>query len=320
MPKKHLFPLIAFILFLSSCAPKTSINSPAPKTPLTRTYHIKEEISLVNHGKKTPDQQNLWVALIQSISPYQEVRSRKISPDNYTLLTDEYGNEYAEFNFANHPPNTTIKVEIEYEIAVNEIFYDLSNCEGELIDGYISPELHIESANPQIVKIAKNLSPNGTICEQARAFYDYVGDNLHYTHNRNDWGAQATLGFMGSDCTEYASLLIALSRADGIPARYFEGILYLDEKTSDIAYTQHAWLDLYLPGVGWAAMDPTLGRMETNRDHYFAHYTPDHIIVTEGRNPSTLRGSSYITHLYWPGNSTKISIDALTWEIALLEK
>ena len=36
-------------------------------------------------------------------------------------------------------------------------------------------------------------------------------------------------------------------------------------------------------------MDPALGRI-INRDKYFAHYTPDHIIVTMGADPSVLRG------------------------------
>jgi transglutaminase-like putative cysteine protease len=124
---------------------------------------------------------------------------------------------------------------------------------------------------------------------------------------------------MGADCTEYASLLIALSRAEGIPARYFEGLLYLEEKTESLARQEHAWADVYLPGIGWVAMDPTLGRSAIDRETYFAHYTPDHIIVTQGANPSVLRGSSYWTHLYWPGNSTRIRVDAGQWEIKPLE-
>ena len=133
------------------------------------------------------------------------------------------------------------------------------------------------------------------------------------------WGAQATFGLMGADCTEYASLVAALSRAQGIPARYYEGLLYLEERTGgideQIAQTEHAWLDVYLPGIGWTALDPTMGREQVNRDTYFAHYTPDHIIVTTGRNPSTLRGASYWTHLYWPGNLTNISVSEASWDI-----
>jgi len=240
-------------------------------------------------------------------------------------MTDEYGNQYAEFDLSDHPPGTTIEVEILYEVSVNEIMYDLSSCKGDLLDEFIQSELHIESANPQIVSLAEELSKGKrTVCDQVRAFYDYAGDHLYYAYNRQDWGAQATFGLMGSDCSEYASLVAALSRAESIPARYYEGLLYLKEQDGDknkqIAQTEHAWVDIYLPGIGWTAMDPTMGRWATHRDIYFAHHTPDHIIVTTGRNPSTLRGSSYWSHIYWPGNSTTIRITNAEWEIVPLER
>jgi len=152
-------------------------------------------------------------------------------------------------------------------------------------------------------------------CGQVRAFYDYVGNELVYSHNDADWGAQATLGEMGADCTEYASLMIALCRAAGIPARYMEGLWARGNTNQDDARTEHAWLDVYLPGVGWTPIDPTLGRSSLSRETYFAHLPPDHIIVTVGRSPSTLRGSSYWTHLYWPGNSTDIRVKEFEWQI-----
>ncbi len=318
MFKKALFFLLV-LLFLTACASYREEKLPRQEILSTRSYLVTETILLHNQGEEKPEKQNLWVALIRDFSPYQHLKSRKISPTPNRLFTDEHGNEYAEFDFSAQPPHTKITVTVQSEVIVNELRYDLSDCRGELIQENISPELHIESANPQIIRLAESLSKNSA-CQTARAFYDYVGDTLHYTYNKNAWGAQATLGFMGSDCSEYASLTIALLRAKGIPARYFEGILYLDRQNGQLAHTQHAWLDLYLPGIGWTAVDPTLGRMKNNRDNYFAHYTPNHIIVTEGRNPSPLRGSSYLTHLYWPGNSTDIVIESLAWEISPLTK
>lgn len=317
----------AFVFIFIACTPleKTTFKSqdtayPPASVVSTQAYAIHQTISLANTGDHKPEKQNLWVALIHDVPPYQEVTSREISPKKYLLLSDEYGNEYAEFDLSDHPAGRTLNVDIRYEVSVNEIVYNLSACEGDTPDEFTQPELHIESANGQIVSLARELSKGKkTICEQVRAFYDYAGDELIYSYNQNAWGAQATFGLMGSDCTEYADLVIALSRAKGIPARYYEGLLYLEDRDEDankaIAQTEHAWLDVYLPGTGWASMDPTMGRWETNRETYFAHHLPDHIIVTTGRNPSSLRGASYWSHLYWPGNLTSIRISNATWEI-----
>lgn len=290
-----------------------------PGGPVTvvghREYVVHQQLTLVNAGPGQPEKQNIWVALIRSLTPYQEVLSMDVSPKSYTLVVDEYGNHYAEFDFSGQPAGITQTVNIDYHVVVNELAYDLSVCQGDLPDEFTQPELHIESANPQIVALASELS-RGTrsVCQQVRAFYDYIGNELVYTSNGENWGAQAALGPMGADCTEYTSLLMALSRAQGIPARYYEGLLYQDKATDAVAKTEHAWPDVYFPSIEWTAMDPTLGRNLLNRDTYFAHYTPDHIIVTMGVNPSVLRGSSYWSYLYWPGDSTHISVDG-EWKI-----
>jgi transglutaminase-like putative cysteine protease len=322
----RVFWSIVLIFLLLGCQPRADSLIPAKTTPgpfVTvlgqREYVVHQQLILVNDGPGQPEKQNIWVAIIRDFSPYQEVRSMQVSPGDYSMVVDEYGNQYAEFDFSGQPAGTTNTVKIDYRVVVNELAYDLSVCDGELLDDFIQPELHIESANPQIMALAGDLSRGtGTICQQVRAFYDYIGNELVYTYNGENWGAQASLGPMGADCTEYTDLLVALSRAQGIPARYFEGLLYLDKGTDSLAKIEHAWPDVYMPAVGWVALDPSLGRSPANRDTYFAHYTPDHIIVTLGAAPSVLRGGSYWTHLYWPGNSTRIQVSG-DWKIDLVD-
>ena len=319
--------IISAMFLLAGCQPRAASTSPSGTTPGARVtvlgrreYAVHQQITLVNNGPGQPEKQNIWVALIQTFSPYQQVQSMQVSPAAYTVIMDEYGNHYAEFDFSGQPAGTTKTVQIDYRVTVNELAYNLSACSGTLPDDFIQPEMHIESANPQIVALAEKLSQGkGTACQQVRAFYDYIGNNLVYTYNGANWGAQAALGPMGADCTEYSDLLVALSRARRIPARYFDGLLYLDKDTTSLAQTVHAWPDVYLPSAGWVALDPTLGRSLVKRDMYFAHYSPDHIIVTMGVNPSVLRGGSYWTHLYWPGNSTKIQVSG-DWKIELAKK
>jgi transglutaminase-like putative cysteine protease len=283
-------------------------------------YLVHQQLALVNAGSNPPQKQNLWVAMIRDVHPYQHVLSMEVSPNDYRVVSDEYGNRYAEFDFSGQRAGTRQMVKIDYRVTVNELAYDLSACQGGVPDQFNQPELHIEAANPQIMALASKLSQGeGTVCQKVRAFYDYIGNTLVYTNNGANWGAQAALGAMGADCTEYSDLLVALSRAQSIPARYFDGLLYLDKQTDALATTEHSWPDVYMPSVGWVALDPTLGRALVNRDRYFAHYTPDHIIVTLGVNPSVLRGGDYWTHLYWPGNSTSIRVTG-DWQIEMIDK
>ena len=284
-------------------------------------YDVHQQLKLVNHGPGSPSKQNLWVALIQDVYPYQQVIEREITPQTYQLVIDEYGNQIAEFDFSEMPPDSEIQVEINYRVKVNQLKFDLANCQGELPIFFAQPELHIESQNPQILQLSEQLSQGKqNTCEQVRAFYDYIGDNLVYSFNGGNWGAQGALGQMGADCTEYSSLMIALSRAAGIPARYIVGLSYLPEGEDGLARKEHAWVEVYLPGIGWTPMDPTLGRSSITRGRYYASLPADHIIVTRGRNSSTLRGASYWTYLYWPGESAEIKLEEGQWEITPVEE
>lgn len=316
---------IALFTLLAACSSPTVVVTDVAPMPLgvllgeSRHYLVRQHQTLSNMGTGQPEKQNMWVALIRDLQPYQQVRRREISPDSYVLLTDEYGNLYAEFDLSRHAPSETLELIIETEVDVFEVIYDWSQCEGELLDEFRRAELHIESANPQIVSLSQELAAGKqTVCEKVRAFYDYVAENLVYSTNADDWGAQATFGDMGADCSEYASLMIALSRAVGIPARYTAGLRYLEADEAAKMPFEHAWLEVYFPAVGWVSMDPTLGRSPIHRDTYFAYFTPNRIAITLGRNPSTLRGANYWSHLYWPGNSTTIVVENAEWEIVLL--
>jgi transglutaminase-like putative cysteine protease len=319
-----LLPLLAAVLGCCQGEPGATAGPPTVAEMLSSpailesvAYDVRETLTLVNEGPGRPAKQNVWMALIRDVPPYQTVLSTEISPSDYQPVTDEYGNQYAEFDLSDMPAGTAVTIELAYRVAVHEPVYNLGDCTGEMPAEHTQAELHVESNNPQILDLSRELSAGKrNACERVRAFYDYVGNRLVHSYNGADWGAQAALGEMGADCTEYASLMMALSRAAGIPARYLEGLWASDEAVQDDGRTEHAWLEVYLPGVGWVPMDPTLGRSSVSRERYFAHLPPDHIIVTMGRNPSTLRGASYWTHLYWPGKSTEIRVAGFEWAVS----
>jgi len=66
-------------------------------------------------------------------------------------------------------------------------------------------------------------------------------------------------------CQDFTNLFICLARLLGVPARYVCGYLYTGPKSADLQPHQrageasHAWVQLYLPQVGWRGFDPTSG-------------------------------------------------------------
>lgn len=64
-------------------------------------------------------------------------------------------------------------------------------------------------------------------------------------------------------CQDFAHIMIALCRAAGIPARYVSGYFYVEhpvEASANDTTVSHAWVECFLPGVGWVAYDPTHNR------------------------------------------------------------
>jgi transglutaminase-like putative cysteine protease/predicted glutamine amidotransferase len=77
-------------------------------------------------------------------------------------------------------------------------------------------------------------------------------------------------------CQDFTNLMICLARLLGVPARYVCGYIYTGPKAANTVQSEasHAWVQLYLPHVGWKGFDPTNGILTQT----------DHIRVAVGRN------------------------------------
>ena len=69
-------------------------------------------------------------------------------------------------------------------------------------------------------------------------------------------------------CQDFANLFICMARLLGVPARYVCGYLHTGPKHENTAQAEasHAWVQVYLPEVGWKGFDPTNGVL-TQTDH-----------------------------------------------------
>lgn len=60
-------------------------------------------------------------------------------------------------------------------------------------------------------------------------------------------------------CQDIAHVMIAVCRQLGIPARYVSGYLYhrRDDNDRSQADATHAWVEVWVPTIGWIGIDPT---------------------------------------------------------------
>jgi transglutaminase-like putative cysteine protease len=105
-------------------------------------------------------------------------------------------------------------------------------------------------------------------------------------------------------CQDFANLFIAMARMLGIPARYVVGYIHTGNNGQNRvgADASHAWVQLYIPNVGWKGFDPTNGTLP--------HL--DHVRVAYGRHyrdTSPLSGT-----LYSPANES-LAVDVEVQEL-----
>ena len=78
----------------------------------------------------------------------------------------------------------------------------------------------------------------------------YVPHSTHvHTHARDIFRERKGV------CQDYAHVMLSLCRALKIPALYVSGYL-----ATETASATHAWVEVFIPGLGWRALDPTHNR------------------------------------------------------------
>ena len=58
-------------------------------------------------------------------------------------------------------------------------------------------------------------------------------------------------------CQDFAHVMLACVRRRGIPGRYVSGYLFHGSDDTSADGATHAWIEAFLPGLGWVGFDPT---------------------------------------------------------------
>jgi hypothetical protein len=126
---------------------------------------------------------------------------------------------------------------------------------------YVTPEALIQSGDEEIISVAKEIVGGTTEpYEAAKMIMEWVFEHVEKTPLVSIPDAKQILRDRKGDCNEHATLMTALLRAVGIPARIAVGLVYNDGK-----FYYHAWNEAYLDR--WISMDATLNQVPADATH-----------------------------------------------------
>jgi transglutaminase-like putative cysteine protease len=129
-------------------------------------------------------------------------------------------------------------------------------------------------------------------------FLIHLADTIHHGFHhigRPDGEPMAsaeTLASRTGACRDTAMLFVQACRSQGLAARFVSGYsMHHPEEVSE--HELHAWAEVYLPGGGWRAYDPSLG-LAVADGHVALTAAPDHQLAApvSGRYRGTGVGSS----------------------------
>jgi transglutaminase-like putative cysteine protease len=208
----------------------------------------------------------------------------------FTLVTEPYAkvmnyrdylhNTVHHFNVPGKHSQLTITAEALVEVSdAPEIPQQLDAAAWQTLDeqcarnGYIDMMLPSQFARPsallhefmQEIKLQRGSDPLSTLRELNRTMYEKFSYVPHST--QVDSPIEDALRSRWGVCQDFAHIMVTLVRELGIPCRYVSGYLFHRREDHDRSEEDatHAWVEAYLPELGWVGFDPTNDLIVQNR-------------------------------------------------------
>jgi transglutaminase-like putative cysteine protease len=224
---------------------------------------IQYSFTLQNKSNNLLKKVEFWTyAPVKQTAAQRSIKVESSHP--YKLIEDGLGNQILHFTFENLSPYASKIVTITADIE----FSDISNPISADSQSFLKEEKYIESDNPEIKQLSKKFG-SATPVKTSENIYQWVSENIKYMgYLKDERGAFYALKNKEGDCTEFADLFVALSRANSIPARSIGGYVY--GKNSILkASDYHNWAEFYDDGV-WKIADPQKKVFARDQSDYIA--------------------------------------------------
>ncbi|MCK4688425.1 MAG: transglutaminase domain-containing protein [Candidatus Lokiarchaeota archaeon] len=226
--------------------------------------------------------------LTQYCPPYQEselLYSNIVGSDSTPyLMQDKFNNTYDLFNSTLNQ-GQSVSLSQRYNVTLNAVSFKNVNYSDigpydvydEMFDLYCNnSETYYERDNAALISESNSIvNPTDNPIEKAEKICNWVSSNLIYdgTLPAEEMGALWAHTNGRGDCSEFSSLMVTLLRIQDIPARKVTGYCisanpttkpyegqvwnFIASSSSGSNFLGHAWVEYYVPDIGWIACDPT---------------------------------------------------------------
>lgn len=134
-------------------------------------------------------------------------------------------------------------------------------------DEFLQSSYFINCEDAQVKKLAKLAAGlEKDPWKKALKIEKWVNRNMKPTNDEAMATADHVARTLKGDCSEFAMLMTALCRAEGIPAKTAMGLIYADVPGKGPAFSFHMWTEVWVQGQ-WQPLDATLGKGYVGATH-----------------------------------------------------
>ncbi len=236
--------LVVVLLFSAVDAAQTESEQPG------QLWIVRTELSLTNVADTKMQSARIKMPLLSPSTLYGEVVDEEFSIKTTEEITDDEGNRQGIFILNQLQPEETAVVALEYVI-------EPERSNSAVVDEIPQETSETPNVQQQIAQKASRITTGlRERDEKFTALLQFTHNHMNYCSDsewRNGDALQALRRGEGV-CEDYASLLVALSGAVGIPSRMVYG--YRRSPNSD-TWIRHAWMEYFTDDARWVPVDPT---------------------------------------------------------------
>jgi transglutaminase-like putative cysteine protease len=251
-------------------------------------YELTYRVDCSSLGE-TVGRLRLWIPLPRTDSFQRLVRYDVDAPVGFAELTDDFGNRMLYLQPKSGDTSAKdVVVRMFVERKVARTLVSASSASG--IDDpakYLGATSKVPLGGV-VGALARKVSAGiSDPSQRVRAYYDHVVSNMRYSKVGTGWGtgdAVRACSAKYGNCTDFHSLLMGLSRSQGIASRFIIGFPVPSEKMEGRIAGYHCWAEVFDKTTGWIPVDASEAFKSGRRDAYFGTLPSDRVAFSVGRD------------------------------------